>query len=204
MPSAEIVLDTATRSSWFGDVDSAEMFHNYTLSEKAEPYAGVGFSLAKKGKALRWERCTRMVVGLSSPFATTRIFAWVMEVIMGDRKYEVNLFYGDSVVQNCPVTNEYNPSIPSLYRWDSKHQVITATRNTFADDLSTVAATQKLSSYATHSIETVVVCLGLQDETRKQCPNFQSPGDWTGYMTLLLENAGLCVTVSKKKWVRAK
>ena len=35
MPSAEKILDTATHTSWFGDVDSAEMFHNYKLSEKA-------------------------------------------------------------------------------------------------------------------------------------------------------------------------
>ena len=29
MPSVENVLDTATHSYWFGDVNTTEMFHNY-------------------------------------------------------------------------------------------------------------------------------------------------------------------------------
>ena len=37
---------------------------------------------------------------LSSPYATTRIFAWGMEVIIGDRKDEAISFYCASVVQN--------------------------------------------------------------------------------------------------------
>ena len=48
-------LDTATHSPWFGDVDSAKMFHNYKLSEKVHTYAGMDVSWAEKGKALRWE-----------------------------------------------------------------------------------------------------------------------------------------------------
>ena len=32
IPSMENILDTATHSSWFGDVESSEMFHNYKLS----------------------------------------------------------------------------------------------------------------------------------------------------------------------------
>ena len=44
IPSVDNVLDTANHSSWFGDVDSAEMFHNYKVSEKAQPYAGEDIS----------------------------------------------------------------------------------------------------------------------------------------------------------------
>ena len=40
----ENALYTATHSSWFGDVDTDEMFHNYILSEKAQTYAGVDVS----------------------------------------------------------------------------------------------------------------------------------------------------------------
>ena len=75
MPSVEKNLDTATHSSWFGAVYSSEIFHNYTLSEKAYPYSGVDVSWSEKGKALSWERWIRTAVGiLSSPFATTRVF----------------------------------------------------------------------------------------------------------------------------------
>ena len=46
--------------------------------------------------------------------------------------------------------------------------------------------------------------LGSQDATRKRRPKSQTTGEWTGYITLFLENFGLCVTVSEKKWGRDK
>ena len=55
---------------------------------------------------------------LYSPFQMTSMFAWGMKVIMYDRKDEINPFYWGSVVQNCPGTNEYDPSMPILYRYD--------------------------------------------------------------------------------------
>ena len=123
----ENVLDTPNHSSWFGDVKSSVMFHNYKLPEKVQPYAGVDVSWAEKGKDPRWELWTRMAIRiLSSTFETTRMFAWGVEVMMGDRKDEANPFYCDSAFHNCPVTNEYDPYMPRMYRWDSKHQVITA------------------------------------------------------------------------------
>ena len=99
MPSVEKFLDTVTNSSFFGDVDTDAIFHNYKLSEKAQPYAGVDVLWDEKGKELRWERWTRMDMGvLFYQFATTSMFECGMEVIIGDRKYEVNTFYWDQVV----------------------------------------------------------------------------------------------------------
>ena len=123
---------------------------------------------------------------LSYPFATTIIFAWGTEVIMGDRKNEANPFYWDSLVQNCPGTNEYDPYIPRLYLWDSTLQVMTAACKTFVDDSRPVAATQKLARDATHRIETVVGYLGFQDATRKWIPNSKTPSYCTGSTTLSL------------------
>ena len=52
MPSVENVLDTSTHSCWFCDVYTAEMFHNYKLSEKNQTYAGVDDTWTEKGKVL--------------------------------------------------------------------------------------------------------------------------------------------------------
>ena len=49
-----------------------------------------------------------------------------------------------------------------------------------------------------------MVYLGLQEDTRKRRPNYQMPGEWIGYITLLLKNVGLFITVYKRKWGRAK
>ena len=61
-----------------------------------------------------------------SPFEATRMFVWGVEVIIGYHKDEANPFSWDSVVQNFPVTNEYDLNMPRLYWWDSKFQVIAA------------------------------------------------------------------------------
>ena len=112
------------------------MFHNYKLSEKAQPYLVVDVSSAEKGKELSWERWTSIAMGIIySPFATTRMFVWWVEVIIGDLKDESNPFYWDSVVQNFPGTNEYDPYIPRLYCWDSKRQIITAACKIFVYDV---------------------------------------------------------------------
>ena len=85
MTYVENILDTSNHSYWFGDVDTAEMFDTYKMSEKAQPYAGVDFYWTKKGKALMWEQWTSIAMGiLSSPFATTMMFVWGMEVIISD------------------------------------------------------------------------------------------------------------------------
>ena len=62
---------------------------------------------------------------LYSLFATTIMFAWGVGVIIGYQKDEANPFSWDSVVQNCPGTNEYDLNMPRLYLWESKCQVIT-------------------------------------------------------------------------------
>ena len=48
IPYVEEKLDTDTHSTWFVDVDTSEMFHNYKLSEKDQPYVGVNFYWDKK------------------------------------------------------------------------------------------------------------------------------------------------------------
>ena len=61
----------------------------------------------------------RMATGsVYSPFATTIIFPWAMEVITGDMKRLSNPFFWDVVVQNSPGTIYYDPTMPTLYRWD--------------------------------------------------------------------------------------
>ena len=94
MPLLENILDVATNSSWFRDMDAAEMFHNYKMSEILQPYAGIDVSWAEKGNALHWEIWTRMAMGLVYlPFATTNIFYWAAEVITGDMKRSQNPFF---------------------------------------------------------------------------------------------------------------
>ena len=46
--------------------------------------------------------------------------------------------------------------------------------------------------------------LGCRTQLESGAPNHQTPGEWTGSITLSLENVGLCVTVSEIKWNKSK
>ena len=46
--------------------------------------------------------------------------------------------------------------------------------------------------------------LGLQDATRKRRPDSQAPGEWTGSIIRSIDGVGLFVTVSQKKWDKAR
>ena len=205
MPTVDNVLDVATHKSWFSDIDAAEMFLNYKMDKRVQPYAGVDVSWAEKGKALRWERWSRMAMGLvSSPYATTRLFAWGMEVVKGNRMDQSNPFAWTEVKLNLPGTESYNPVLPRVFKFNAFEQEIASDVKTFMDDSRGVGATRELCQEATHRIETLMSYLGVQDATRKRRPNSQTPGEWTGSITLALEGVGLFVTVSQKKWDKAK
>ena len=49
MPTIQDVLDCATHTSWYGDVDAGEMFLNYWLDPAIRPYAGVNVSWDTSG-----------------------------------------------------------------------------------------------------------------------------------------------------------
>ena len=70
--------------------------------------------------------------------------------------------------------------------------------------MTLIGPTRELCHEATHWVETFMSYLGLQDAARKRRPNSQTPGEWTGSITLALEGVGLFITVSQKKWDKAK
>ena len=65
MPTMLNVVDCATHTSWFGDVDVGEMFLNFLLDVKMRKYCGVDISwmLAEEGTQL-WECWHRMAMGM--------------------------------------------------------------------------------------------------------------------------------------------
>jgi hypothetical protein len=206
MPTIVNVLDCATEDSWFGDVDAGEMFLNYMLDENIRPYAGVDVSWLtdKFPQTLTWEHWCRMAMGMRpSPFVTIRLFAWAMEIIKGDRKNESNPFYWSDVILNCPGALAYDPGMPRVYKRNDLLDCIAADCVTFVDDLRTIG-TRELVQRATHRVETLMGYLGLQDATRKRRAISQNPGEWTGSKSVSIPGVGLFVTVSLKKWDKAK
>ena len=103
-----------------------------------------------------------MAMGLvSSPIATTRIFAWVMEIIKGDRFDPSNPFAWDKVILNLPGSESYDTLMPRVYKFNSTLGVISTNCKTFMDDPRGIGATRELCHKATHQVETLMSYLGL-------------------------------------------
>ena len=208
MPTIQNVLDCATHTSWFGDVDAGEMFLNYWLDPAIRPYAGVDVSWDTKGGGSggkRWERWTRMAMGmLPSPWVTTRLFAWAMEFMKGDRRDPANPFHWSEVRMDLPGDPTYDCSMPRVYKWNGVVGCIACDCKTFVDDSRTIGSTRALCRACTHQLETRMSYLGLQDATRKKRDAARAPGEWTGTIQRAIPGLGVFATVSQKKWDKAK
>ena len=76
-----------------------------------------------------------MAMGLvSSPFATTWIFVWAMEIIKGNCFDPNNPFASDKAVMNLPRSDSYDMTMQRVYKFNSALGVIAADCKTFMDD----------------------------------------------------------------------
>ena len=209
LPTISNVLDCTTHSSWFGDVDAGEMFLNFPLDREMRKYCGVDVSCVYPSSSQHKKRTVhcwqRMAMGMKpSPWVTTRLLSWLTEIVKGDRTEPSNPFKWDKVVLNLPGMEDYDPSMPRVYKWNNSTKSIACDVKTFVDDYRTCGPTFADVQRATHKLETTMSYLGVQDAVRKRRPCTQTPGEWTGAISLAIEDVGLFVTVSEKKWAKAK
>ena len=110
MPTMLNVIDCATHTSWYGDLDDGEMFLNFPLDLRIRKYCGVDLTWMNEEGSTLWECWHRMVMGMrSSPWVTNRLLMWMMETVVGDRKEAKNPLRWDEVRLNLPGSTLYNP-----------------------------------------------------------------------------------------------
>ena len=68
------------------------------------------------------------------------------------------------------------------------------------DDFRITGPSFDTTSRATYRLETRMGYLGIQDATRKRRRVTQKTGEWTGSIVTAVEDVGLFVTISNKKW----
>ena len=152
-----------------------------------------------------WECWHRMAMGMRpSPWVTIRLLMWMMEVVVGDRKETSNPFRWDCIRLNLPGDENYDSTMPRVYKWNELSNAIACECKFFCDDFRIIGPTFKATREATHQLETTMAYLGVQDATRKRRQITQTPGEWTGSIVLSVQDIGVFVTVSKKKWMRAQ
>ena len=107
---------------------------------------------------------------LSLPWVTTRLFAWAMNIIKGDRNSSDNPFHWSQVILNCPGSAIYDTSIPIVYKWNQELGCIDGDCKTFVDNLRYIGTTRKILCVITHQVEYMMRYLGLQEATRNKRP----------------------------------
>ena len=210
LPTVDSILRNASADTWFGDIDLGEMFLNYPLDEDVRPYAGVDVTNADDNESEdgvkriieRWARC---LMGFKpSPFVTTQTFGWSEEIIIGDRLDITNPFYWDKVILNLPGTDDYEPSMPWVHKWNSRSKSMAAFFGTYIDDIRGGAASELVCRQAIHRAASRINYLGQQDAPRKRGQATKTPRAWAGSKCLSVEGEGLYVLSMKEKWLKAK
>ena len=210
LPTVDSILRNASSSTWFGDIDLGEMFLNYPLDERIRPYAGVDVTyvdndLADSKVKRILERWTRCLMGFKpSPYVTTQTFAWSEEVIMGNHLDDSNPFYWDTIKHNYPGTNDYDPAMPWIYKWNGLTNEMAAFFGTYIDDIRAGGSSELSCKKALHRIASIINYLGQQDASRKRGQPTQTPRAWAGAKCTSVEGQGLYVLSMEGKWNKAK
>jgi hypothetical protein len=211
LPTVDTILRNASSSTWFGDIDLGEMFLNYPLDEAVRPYAGVDITnvdldeAKEKGLKRIIERWARCLMGFKpSPFVTTQTFGWGEEIIVGDISDPSNPFAWDTVKLNLPGTEEYDPSMPWVYRWNSVEEKMASFFGTYIDDIRGGGPSELDCHRTIHRTACRINYLGQQDAPRKRGQATQTPRAWAGSKCMAVEGEGLYVLSMESKWRKAK
>lgn len=201
LPTIDSVLRGANRDTWFSDIDLGEMFLNYFLDEDLRKFAGVD---VREIGGEQWERWERTLMGFRpSPFVCTQTFAWGETLIRGDRLDRDNPLRWDRVIMNLPGNEDYDPSMPWVYKWDEVDGGLASDFVCYIDDIRGIGSSEGSCRATTRRVAAYINYLGQQDAPRKRRPPSKHPGAWAGAMCLSKPD-GLYVTCTQAKWDKAK
>ena len=179
LPTSESLLRVSHFGSKYVDLDLGEMFLNSNLHASLQPFSGV--DLTPFAKELRKEfthlpRGRRLIgtwnrtwMGFTpSPETSIRMYYLAEEFIRGDRKASNNPLRWDEVVLNCFGTMSYDPSLPTVYKWDGVTKQIAGDVKAFVDDLRAIGHNMEHAWSIARLIATRLQYLGIQDAPRKR------------------------------------
>ena len=207
LPTIDSVFDCATDSSFYGDVDAAEMFLTYPLNCQIRPYAGVDLTkvLHNPEGVKQWFRWNRCGMGFTfSPYIAIRGHSVGMEHIVGNRRDVQNPFYWGSVILNYPGTPSYNPTMPRVYKWNEIVNAIAGDQKTYVDDTRPIGHDEDNCNALIHQIETGMSYYGLPEATKKRKSAMQRQGAWAGSRSISIKGVGLYAQAMKSKWIKVQ
>jgi hypothetical protein len=210
LPNADSAGRLLMYNSYTVDADLGEMFLNFPMDPRIRPYAGVDLTSLRanldkvpaKGRILeRWER---LFMGMKpSPYNSVRYFYWAEEFARGNPLGESNALRYDRVILNLPGMELFDPSMPSVMKWNDLVDRLAGDILTFVDDLRAAGYDRENGWQVARQIAARLQFLGIQDAARKRRPSTQDGGAWAGTIFLILVDA-IYKTVSQEKWDKGR
>jgi hypothetical protein len=202
-------LRSVVPGTFMGDLDIGEMFLNFMLHSRLQPFAGVDLTpfftdeLAPNQLTL-WEHWCRCAMGFKpSPYQSIQGILFAEEIIRGDPLDSTIIFRWDIIRLNLPGSNNYTPSLP----WVSKIRLSDASLACdliiYVDDVRTMGNTFDECKAASRRAASVLNSLEIQDAPRNRRDPSQTPGAWAGSICLS-DTHTVDLVVSQEHWDKAK
>jgi len=135
-----------------------------------------------------------------SPEWACRFYYLAEEFVRGDEKDIKNPLYWKSIVLNLIGSENYNPALPNVYKWNDLAAHIAGEIKAYVDDLRVIGFNLEHAWAIARLIASRLQFLGIQDAPRKRRTD---NGAWAGtiYHT---SSTKIQTTVSVIKWKKAK
>ena len=214
LPTARSMIRATSYNFKFVDIDLGEMFLNFPLHKTLIPYSGVDLtpfqSRLAEEKILHpkleadqhlyatWQRDW---MGFKpSPEWACRYYYFAEEFIRGNEEEKTNPLYWKNVVLNLMGNKNFNPSLPSVYKWDDVAQQIAGEIKAYVDDLRTIGRTLEHAWAIARLVASRLQYLGIQDAPRKRRVD---NGPWAGTV-YNSDSSKIQTTVTQLKWQKGK
>ena len=217
LPDFSTSLMFLSFNSWVVDSDFGDMFLNFPLDERLQPYAGISLQpfesemlAAMPGlrgpdgrvPRMHWDR---LFMGLKpSPCISVRHYYWGEEFVRGDPSLEDNPFAFDRVILNLPGTRDYDPRHAKVLKWDSRKNRLAGDLITYIDDSRGAGSSAEHAWQVRRRHASRMQYLGMQDAPRKaEAPTHGQPRDWIGG-SLRITPDGIWVSIPDQKWMKLR
>lgn len=181
LPTVDSLLRAVHPNTWMADMDLGVMFLNFVLHETLRELAGVDATHYREesgdSRGVCWERWMRCaMLGLKpSPYQTTQAMLFAEDVIRGNPEDKKHVLRWDDVRLNLPGSEEYDPSLPWVYKV-RRDGSPAADFFFYVDDNRTTGDSKQEAWLAARKVASVCSYLGIQDASRKHRQASQTPG----------------------------
>jgi hypothetical protein len=149
----------------------------------------------------RWER---LFMGFRpSPYLAIQYLYLALEFAVGNRKSKSDPLRWDLIRLNLPGDLMYDPSLPTVMKWNEDVNRIAGDMVAFVDDLRLSGFSIENAWAVARHILSRLQYLGIQDAPRKRRPPSQSPGAWAGAIFKITPEK-ISISVSQSKWDRGR